>query len=78
MTWTKNNNRLEKEFEFENFSRALGFVNQCGEIFEKLNHHPDISIIKYKFVHISTTTHDAGNTLTELDYIMTQKIDELV
>lgn len=75
--WREENNILIREFNFSNFKKALHFVNQVGEICEELNHHPDILLHNYKQVRISTTTHDAGNTLTNLDYTITQKIDEL-
>jgi len=31
----------------------------------------------YRFVEVSTTTHDAGNMLTEKDYSIAEKIEEL-
>lgn len=75
--WRKENNVLIKKFNFSNFKEALLFVNKVGEICEELNHHPNILLHDYKQVTISTTTHDAGNKLTELDYTITQKVDEL-
>ena len=75
--WREENNTLIKEFSFSNFKEALHFVNRVGEICEELNHHPNILLHNYRLVTISTTTHDAGNKITELDYTITQKIDEL-
>ncbi|MFP4402166.1 MAG: 4a-hydroxytetrahydrobiopterin dehydratase [Candidatus Nanoarchaeia archaeon] len=75
--WRENNNTLSRTFEFKDFKEALTFVNEVGVICEELNHHPNISMYDYKYVIITTTTHDVGNTLTELDYTLTQRIDEL-
>jgi 4a-hydroxytetrahydrobiopterin dehydratase len=60
-------NMLLATFEFKNFSSAIGFVNQVGNIAETSNHHPDIYLHDYKFVSICTTTHDDGNTVTIKD-----------
>jgi 4a-hydroxytetrahydrobiopterin dehydratase len=74
--WKEVGGILEKTFTFSNFQEALSFVNKVGELAEKLNHHPDICLKKYKEVSIKTTTHDAGNKLTEKDYEITREIDK--
>lgn len=76
--WENIDDTLQKTFVFSDFQEALLFVNKVGEIAEKLNHHPDICIKNYKEVSISTTTHDAGNRLTEKDHQITKAIDELL
>lgn len=76
--WKNIDNTLYKKFTFQNFKEALLFVNKASEIFEECNHHPDICIKSYKEVHITTTTHDAGNTVTEKDYQITKAIDRLL
>jgi 4a-hydroxytetrahydrobiopterin dehydratase len=43
---------------------------------EKLNHHPNWSNV-YNQVDIVLTTHDAGNTVTEKDWQLAKKIDEI-
>lgn len=65
-------------FELENFSKALDFVNTVAVLFEKHNHHPDVGIYDYKFVTISTTTHDAGHTITQKDYDLVGDIEDLL
>lgn len=75
--WREENNTLSKTFEFTNFKEASTFATELFKLFEELNHHPDTLLHGYKFVTITTTTHDAGNTLTELDYTLTQRVDEV-
>lgn len=70
-------NYLVGNFEFTNFTKALAFVNQCGELFEQHNHHPDIGIYDYRMVNVATTTHDAGHVVTDKDKEMVKKIEEL-
>jgi 4a-hydroxytetrahydrobiopterin dehydratase len=71
----KENHKLEKEFQFENFKRAIAFVQEIALIAEKENHHPDICI-HYTTVIIELSTHDIGG-LSENDFIMAAKIESL-
>ncbi|MEX0934732.1 MAG: 4a-hydroxytetrahydrobiopterin dehydratase [Candidatus Paceibacterota bacterium] len=66
---------LQKEFEFENFSDAMVFVNRVAEIAEEENHHPDICV-SYNSVVLMLTTHDAGG-LTQRDFYVAGRIEEL-
>lgn len=68
-------NMLIGTFEFKNFSDALAFVNQVGNISEVSNHHPDMQLHDYKYVTIKTTTHDAWNTLTSKDHAIVKLIE---
>jgi hypothetical protein len=54
---------------------ALKFVNRVGELAEEQGHHPDISFAWGK-VDITTWTHKI-NGLTESDFILAAKIDQL-
>lgn len=76
-SWEEKENKLEKLFVFSNFKEALAFVNKVGDLAEEMQHHPNITLQNYKEVFIATTTHDAGNTVTEKDRILTQKINEI-
>jgi 4a-hydroxytetrahydrobiopterin dehydratase len=67
--------RLEKQFKFPDFRRALEFVNRVGEVAEKQNHHPDI-YFTWGQARIQIWTHKI-NGLTESDFVLAAKIDEL-
>lgn len=67
--------KLKKEFQFENFKRAIAFVQEIALIAEKENHHPDICI-QYTTVEIKLSTHDIGG-LSENDFVMAAKIESL-
>ncbi len=66
---------ITKAFTFLNFRGALTFVNRVGELAEEQGHHPDISLAWGK-VGITTWTHKI-NGLTESDFILAAKIDQL-
>ena len=73
----ENDKRLEKILVFKDFKEALAFINKVGEIAEAENHHPNISLFDYKKVRIELSTHSI-NGLTENDFILAAKIDELL
>ncbi len=66
---------LSKTYEFPNFVKALEFVNKVGSIAEQQGHHPNIFLTWGK-VRIETWTHKIDG-LTESDFILAAKIDEI-
>ena len=76
MGWNIEDNKLVKEFEFNNFIEAVEFVNKILPIAEELNHHPDVLIHSYKEVKVMIYTHDE-NKITEKDHKLSEKIDEI-
>lgn len=69
-----NNTILKKSFKFENYKRAMAFVQEVALIAEQEQHHPDICI-HYTTVEIILTTHDVGG-LSINDFIMAAKIED--
>ena len=74
--WSTNTGKLIKTFDFSNFKEALKFINQVGEVSERLNHHPKI-INVYNKVFFELWTHDK-NSITELDHKLANEIDKLI
>jgi 4a-hydroxytetrahydrobiopterin dehydratase len=66
---------LEKEYSFPDFRQALTFTNKIGELAEQQGHHPDIYLAWGK-VRVTIWTHKIDG-LTESDFILAAKIDEL-
>ncbi|MEK6764601.1 MAG: 4a-hydroxytetrahydrobiopterin dehydratase [Planctomycetes bacterium RIFCSPHIGHO2_02_FULL_40_12] len=66
---------ITKTYKFPNFVKALAFVNKVGEIAEEQGHHPDIFLTWGK-AGIKTWTHKIDG-LTESDFILAAKIDEI-
>lgn len=75
--WTENNNKLEKSFEFKDFSEAWAFMSRVALLAESQQHHPNWSNA-YNKVTISLNTHDAGDIVTEKDYKLAEAIDDLL
>lgn len=70
-----NVHHLEKDFKFKNFKAALAFVNKIGDLAESEQHHPDIHL-SWGHVRIILWTHNI-NGLSENDFIMASKIDQI-
>lgn len=76
MNWTEEDNQLTKTFKFKNFIDAWAFMSKVAIVAEKMNHHPNWSNV-YNQVTIKLSTHDAGNTITDLDRKLAKEIDAL-
>jgi 4a-hydroxytetrahydrobiopterin dehydratase len=74
--WEETNNQLKRCFKFKHFIDAFAFMTKVAFAAEQLNHHPNWSNV-YNQVDIVLTTHDAGNTVTEKDWQLAKKIDEI-
>jgi len=66
---------ITKTFTFPDFREALRFVNRVGEVAEEQGHHPD-ACLSWGKVEIKLWTHKIDG-LTESDFIMAAKIDQL-
>lgn len=74
--WKEQNNKLVREFQFDNFITAFAFLTKVAILAEKQNHHPEIYNV-YNTVKLSLSTHDAGDIVTEKDRKLAAAIDEL-
>lgn len=66
---------ITKVFKFPDFRGALKFVNRVGELAEEQGHQPDM-FLAWGRVEITIWTHKI-NGLTESDFILASKIDQL-
>ena len=71
--WHFESNTIFKNFKFNSFSQAMGFITQVGLAAEKRNHHPELWN-NYNKVNIRLTTHDA-NGVTNKDLDLAKAID---
>ena len=73
--WTVENEKLHKEFQFNSFVEAFGFMASVALIAESMNHHPEWFNV-YNRVTVDLATHDAGG-ISALDFELAKKIDGL-
>ena len=66
---------LTRTWKFKDFAEALAFTNKVGQLADQQGHHPDISL-SWGRVSVKVHTHKV-NGLTESDFILAAKIDQL-
>ncbi|GAO79271.1 MULTISPECIES: 4a-hydroxytetrahydrobiopterin dehydratase [unclassified Sphingopyxis] len=67
---------ITRQFKFDDFAQAFGFMASVAIIAEKMDHHPEWSNV-YNRVDILLTTHDADG-LSERDAKLAEAIEALV
>ena len=77
--WTLSNDgkMISRKVVTKNFAKAMALLNQVGDVAESENHHPDLHLTGYRNIRIDLTTHTIG-VLSEKDFIVAAKIDELI
>ncbi len=74
--WAVVEGKLHKEFKFDDFNQAFGFMTRAAMHIEKLNHHPEWFNV-YNKLTIDLTTHDAGG-ITENDINLAKTLNSLL
>ncbi len=73
--WSLVDGKLHKEFQFEDFIQAFGFMTRAAIHEEKMNHHPEWFNV-YNKLKVDLMTHDAGG-ITENDIKLAKILNSL-
>ncbi len=73
---TDEGRRIAREWSFKDFMEAIRFFNEVAAIAEEDGHHPDLHLVRYRFVSIELWTHAIGG-LSENDFILAAKINRI-
>ena len=73
--WDYADGSLTREFQFDSFVGAFGFMSSVALLAEKLDHHPNWSNV-YNTVNIALNTHDAGG-VTDFDFVLAGQINDV-
>ncbi len=73
--WERQGDEITLTVRRAGFAGALAFVNAVGELAERHDHHPDITL-KWDTVTLVLSTHSAGG-LTQMDLDLAAAIDAL-
>ena len=73
--WQVVNEKLRKEFIFDDFNQAFGFMTRAAMHIEKLNHHPEWFNV-YNKLTVELTTHDVGG-ITQNDIKLASILNSL-
>ncbi|MHB1001130.1 MAG: 4a-hydroxytetrahydrobiopterin dehydratase [Armatimonadota bacterium] len=74
--WTLKEKSIEREFKFDDFLKAMDFVNKVAQAAQAEDHHPDICI-SYNKVRLTFSTHKIGG-LSMNDFILAARINALM
>ena len=73
--WKAEKDKLHREYKFDDFVKAWGFMASVALVAESMSHHPEWSNIYNKVVFdLWTHTH---NGISNLDVDLGKKIEEL-
>ncbi len=73
--WSLVDGKLHKEFQFDDFVQAFGFMTRAAIHAEKMNHHPEWFNV-YNKLKVDLMTHDAGG-ITENDIKLAKILNSL-
>ena len=74
--WSIKKDKLHKEFQFNDFNQAFGFMTRAAMEIEKMNHHPEWFNV-YNRITVELTTHDAGG-ITDNDVNLARILNSLI
>ncbi len=77
LNWRITDQKIEKIFKFSSFSKAVEFMHIVFELAESQNHHPELHN-SYRQVIVSLTTHEAGNRVSEKDFIFAETLEQKI
>jgi 4a-hydroxytetrahydrobiopterin dehydratase len=75
--WRLEDGMIVRDLSFADFVQAIAFLDRVAGVAEKYGHHPDMLLHGWNKVKLSLTNHAAGG-LTEIDFDMAARFDELV
>ena len=73
--WSLDDDKLYREFRFDDFVAAFGFMTRVALLAERADHHPEWFNV-YNRVRVWLTTHDAGG-ITERDTLLASRMNGL-
>lgn len=74
--WTMVEGKLTREYRFNDFIEAFGFMTRAAMVAEAINHHPEWFNV-YNKVIVQLTTHDVGG-ISNYDFQLAARMEQLV
>jgi 4a-hydroxytetrahydrobiopterin dehydratase len=74
--WIYKNNKIIKEFKFDSFMSGINLILKLGVFCYEIDHNLDIHIY-YKKILFELQRFSAGGKVTEREFTIARKIDEL-
>jgi 4a-hydroxytetrahydrobiopterin dehydratase len=74
-SWSLEQGKLHREYVFQDFVHAFGFMAQAALLAERAGHHPEWFNV-YNKVIVDLTTHEAGG-ISHKDFDLARKMERL-
>ncbi|AJF68135.1 4a-hydroxytetrahydrobiopterin dehydratase [Streptomyces vietnamensis] len=71
--WSVHEDRLARNYRFEDHFAATAFVIHVAQIQQELNHHSDLTL-GYDTVALAVSTHSVGG-ITEKDFELADRVE---
>ena len=74
-SWAVESGKLHREYRFQDFVQAFGFMAQAALLAERAAHHPEWFNV-YNKVVVDLTTHEAGG-ITHKDFDLAREMEQI-
>jgi 4a-hydroxytetrahydrobiopterin dehydratase len=74
--WSLDGDRLSRSYRLGSHGAATAMVVHIAQVQEELDHHSDLTL-GYNTVSLSVHTHSAGGAVTEKDFELARKVEDL-
>ena len=75
--WIVSGETLVGNWQLAGFDEVKPMVSKLCDLADSFNHHPTVTF-GYNTIKVETATHDTGNTITEKDIELAQRITQLI
>ena len=72
-TYNKTKKSIHRTIVCKNFMAAVKLINKIARLAEKMDHHPNLHLTRYKRLKIVLTTHEKGE-VTDRDIKLAQMV----
>ncbi|MFF9407513.1 4a-hydroxytetrahydrobiopterin dehydratase [Streptomyces anandii] len=74
--WSLDGDRLSRSFRLGSHFAAAAMVVHIARVQDELDHHSDLTL-GYNTVSLKVNTHSAGGVVTEKDFELARRVQEL-
>ncbi|MEU9986693.1 4a-hydroxytetrahydrobiopterin dehydratase [Streptomyces sp. NPDC007971] len=74
--WSLEGDRLTRTYRLGSHLAAAAFVVHIAQIQDELDHHSDLTL-GYHTVSLSVNTHSAGGAVTEKDFALAHRVEDI-
>ncbi|MER6995658.1 4a-hydroxytetrahydrobiopterin dehydratase [Streptomyces sp. NPDC000410] len=74
--WSQEGDRIARTYRFRTHFAAAALVVHVAQIQQELNHHSDLTL-GYNTVELTVNTHDAGGAITEHDFALAHRVEDV-